>query len=474
MGQGGYITIHNDTDYDMEKVKGGAYQMAFDSPQTIPAHQSRKFYAEWWESGVKEDDSAYADYKVMDGTGRIVTIEAWARPNRHFQMNFKSYSQPGYPVGTIKNIGWTHDGNVGFRVQGSSPPKPDPCFLAGSPILTQEGYVPVERLELGQKVVVLDKGVHVLRDIVFLGKGRREVDCSGRLAEDESGWPVCIKANAFGPQRPRRDLWMTAEHCVFVHDALVPVRLLVNGESIFYDLTQPSYDFYHVGTDLHSVLAAENLYAESYLPGDNAVLFASQKVSKPLLATMNTAYPVRTDREFVERVFNELVGKARQAHGSLEENVPHELALHLTRPDGTQILPSSFRDDTAVFELDGTNERLFIRSQSRRPCDFFGRFVDDRRQLGALISSVSIRGDADNQEIGIDFMDPNLRGWCAPEGTSMRWTQGSGEIVLPDFCQTSRGVLTVKVLPSELYYLHSATGRLQEKADVLLYASEQD
>lgn len=33
MGQGGYITIHNDTDYDMEKVKGGAYQMAFDSPR---------------------------------------------------------------------------------------------------------------------------------------------------------------------------------------------------------------------------------------------------------------------------------------------------------------------------------------------------------------------------------------------------------------------------------------------------------
>jgi Hint domain len=48
----------------------------------------------------------------------------------------------------------------------------------------------------------------------------------------ETVWPVRVRAAAFGKGMPRRDLWLSPDHAVFVDDVLIPVRHLINGITI--------------------------------------------------------------------------------------------------------------------------------------------------------------------------------------------------------------------------------------------------
>jgi len=457
MGLGGYITLYNDTDYDLKKGAGGAYQMRFQAPDLIPAHESRRFYVEWGQSGsVADDDSAYADYVVQDGTGRVVTIEAWARGGKHFQMHFKSYSQPGYPIGKIVNIGWQHDGTVGFHITQPVVPKPDPCFLKGSLILTREGYKPVETITPEETVITMGDHGHEFRKVIYVGHSRRIVDAAEGLGPDEAGWPVCIRADAFGPRTPRRDLWLTSEHCVLVGDRLIPIRMLVNGVSIFYDRRRPVYDYYHIATRTHSIILAENLCTESYLPGDNEAGFTMRQGSlAEITAPFHPARPIVTDRAVVEPLYRALAGLGQDdaisdiSAGQMTDDPD----LHLALPCGMKIAPISVEGGIALFSLGAGVERVFIRSRAGRPCDTVGRFIDDRRRLGVLIGAVTVQDMHSRTTREIDFQDPSLNGWHDPEQNDTRWTAGSAELVLPETVQANEACLAVRIVRSEAYRL---------------------
>ncbi|WP_035367102.1 Hint domain-containing protein, partial [Acetobacter pasteurianus] len=69
---------------------------------------------------------------------------------------------------------------------------------------------------------------------------------------------------------------ITAEHCLFFEGKFVPVRMLVNGVSIFYDKSITSYDYYHVETDQHSVITADGMLTESYLDTGNRRAFRQE------------------------------------------------------------------------------------------------------------------------------------------------------------------------------------------------------
>jgi hypothetical protein len=93
--------------------------------------------------------------------------------------------------------------------------------------------------------------------------GRRRVDCR-RHPKPEKVWPVRVHAGAFGDGMPRRDLWLSPDHAVFVDQVLIPVKCLSNGTSIAQvPVNEASY--YHIELPHHEVLLAEGLPAESYL-----------------------------------------------------------------------------------------------------------------------------------------------------------------------------------------------------------------
>ena len=104
-----------------------------------------------------------------------------------------------------------------------------PCFVAGTRIATPRGDVPVEALRPGDMVVVCSAERTTPQPIVW--HGRRTVDCRRHPAL-RSVWPVRVLADAFGDAAPRRDLWLSPDHAVFVEDVLIPIKHLVNGENI--------------------------------------------------------------------------------------------------------------------------------------------------------------------------------------------------------------------------------------------------
>jgi len=151
------------------------------------------------------------------------------------------------------------------------------CFAAGTHILTHAGEVPVEALRIGDTLPTLrGGGGGTVRWLGF-----RNIDCR-RHPRPQEVWPIRVQAGAFGPEVPRRDLWLSPDHAVYVggdgEDAapgvLIPVRYLVNGASIA-QVEVSTVVYWHVELDRHDVVLAEGLPAESYLDTGNRSAFAN-------------------------------------------------------------------------------------------------------------------------------------------------------------------------------------------------------
>src|ERR1019366_8334910 len=139
------------------------------------------------------------------------------------------------------------------------------CFAAGTRIATERGEVSVESLRVGD--ALLDPAGEASRPAVWIG--HRRVDCRAH-PKPETVWPVRVRAAAFGDTVPHRDLFLSPDHAVFVDGVLVPIRYLVNGETIAR-VPVDEVVYYHVELPEHGVLLAEGLPAESYLDiGDRA------------------------------------------------------------------------------------------------------------------------------------------------------------------------------------------------------------
>ncbi len=139
------------------------------------------------------------------------------------------------------------------------------CFSSGTNILTQSGDVPVEQLAVGDRVVTTTGEVRPIRWI-----GHRYLNGHGCVLPHDQQ-PVRIRAGAFGPGLPARDLRLSPGHPVLVGaDAdgagghLVPIMCLINGTSISREPVS-SVTYWHVELDAHDILLAEGLSAESYL-----------------------------------------------------------------------------------------------------------------------------------------------------------------------------------------------------------------
>jgi hypothetical protein len=141
------------------------------------------------------------------------------------------------------------------------------CFRAGTRVLTARGEIAVEALAVGDLVATRFGGITPVRWLGF-----RRIDCRAH-SRPVNAWPVRVCAGAFGEDQPRRDLWLSPDHAVFIDGVLIPIRYLVNGSSV----VQHACDvvaYWHVELDRHAVLLAEGLPCESYLDTGNRGAFA--------------------------------------------------------------------------------------------------------------------------------------------------------------------------------------------------------
>ena len=148
-----------------------------------------------------------------------------------------------------------------------------PCFTTGTLIRTARGEVAVEDLVVGDLAVTASGA---LRPITWIG--RRDVDGQGHaLSHDQQ--PIRIRAGAFGPGLPARDLRLSHGHPVLVGadvdgagGVLVPIMCLINGTSVVREAAT-HVTYWHVELDSHDILLAEGLPAESYIDGGDRAFF---------------------------------------------------------------------------------------------------------------------------------------------------------------------------------------------------------
>ncbi len=136
------------------------------------------------------------------------------------------------------------------------------CFVAGTRIRSSRGDIAVEDLVVGE-LVVTASGAH--RPIRWLG--HRTIDCRVHRAP-HAVWPIRVAADAFGRDRPLRDLYVSPEHslCVdVVEEVLIPAGALVNGSTITHAECD-SVTYWHVELEGgHDILWADGMPAESFL-----------------------------------------------------------------------------------------------------------------------------------------------------------------------------------------------------------------
>ncbi len=146
-----------------------------------------------------------------------------------------------------------------------------PCFARGTRLSTVAGAVAVEDLVEGDHLVLAGGGAAPVRWI-----GRRRVHVA-RHVRPETVAPVRVEAGALGAGTPCRTLRMSPDHAVFLDGVLVPVGLLVNGETIVRERIE-TVEYFHVELAAHAVVLAEGAPVETYLDTGNRSMFANTPI----------------------------------------------------------------------------------------------------------------------------------------------------------------------------------------------------
>src|SRR6202035_5383502 len=93
-------------------------------------------------------------------------------------------------------------------------------------IQTARGEVAVEDLRESDRVMTISGA---WREVTWIG--HRHVDLR-RHPEPDLVMPIRVAPHTFGPGMPKRPLLLSPDHAVFVDDALIPIRCLVNFRTV--------------------------------------------------------------------------------------------------------------------------------------------------------------------------------------------------------------------------------------------------
>lgn len=266
----------------------------------------------------------------------------------------------------------------------------NPCFAAGTYLLTPEGAVAVESLGIGNHVVC-----HGGTSAPIIWIGRRKLNLLNH-PRPEAVRPILIEPGAICDGVPQRTLLVSPDHAIYLDGYLIPAKALMNGTTI-RQITQPSVTYFHVELSRHAVLYAEGCPVESYLETGNRGAFDNG-------AKVMTLHP-----DFAQRL-REATGCAPFAEaGEVVEAVRARLlsraAIQTTMDPALSI--ERRRDGVVVVASRGTIPG-HISPDPR-----------DRRHLGVKVAAITC---ANGTTIPLDHADL-VTGWHDPEPDG-RWTNG--------------------------------------------------
>jgi hypothetical protein len=271
------------------------------------------------------------------------------------------------------------------------------CFAAGTCVLTQRGMVPVEAVRRGDAAITHTSEP---REVQWIG--RRALDCR-RHPNPDRVFPVRIVAHAFGHRLPARDLRLSPDHAVFIYDALIPVRCLINGATVRQERVL-RVTYYHLELSTHEVVLAEGLPVETYLDLGNRQAFdnAGEAVAP---RHPSACAPLILDGPLLAAVRHRLALQARLL-GYTGTDDPD---LHLCI--GRKMLHPDRCGAGYRFLLPPHSRRVRLRSRARVAASRLSIGVDE-----ALLD----RRPISPARFGL--------GWHPPPARGARWTDGDAHI----------------------------------------------
>jgi len=313
----------------------------------------------------------------------------------------------------------------------------NPCFGAGTRILTPNGEIAVEDLAVGDEVLTAREGFESIAPIIWVGQ--RTIDLA-RHAMPEKVRPVRILAGAFGPGLPERDLVLSPDHALFIDGHLIEAKTLVNGVTVLVDKNIRYVTYHHIELARHDIVLAEGLPAETYLESGNRRMFESD------------AAPMVLHPDFVSRrreqacarlaVSGPVVTAARQRlldrALALGFAVTGDVDL-VVKAGLERIRPSEAADGDLLFVLPAGAKEVQLLSGTGVPAEISAD-PGDRRVLGVAVARMALIAGGVRQQIPID--DAAHEGFHDMEA-GHRWTKGAARISLPPYC--GRAVLEVAI-----------------------------
>ncbi|WP_417210464.1 Hint domain-containing protein [Antarctobacter sp.] len=148
------------------------------------------------------------------------------------------------------------------------------CFAKGTMIETRDGPRAVETLRAGDLVMTLDHGP---QEILWTHSSDQPLENA-----DTQSKPVLIRAGAFGPGRPARDLVVSPQHRILVggqdqieglfgDECLAPAKALVGLHGIRFMKGKRRITWVHFACARHEVVFANGCASESLLLGPMAL-----------------------------------------------------------------------------------------------------------------------------------------------------------------------------------------------------------
>jgi hypothetical protein len=308
------------------------------------------------------------------------------------------------------------------------------CFAAGTMIRTEQGEIPVEALQPGDRVVALNGAMRAVRWI-----GNRRIDFT-RHPDPSRAQPIRIHRHAIATNVPSRDLLVSPDHALFIDGGLVAARLLLNGGSIVREAHARAVHYFHVELDAHDILFADGMPAESYLDTGNRSMFENAGLPLMLHPDLSgqqcrevaSCAPFVTDEAVLRSLWHRVAARS--------ESIGHPVPAVLTTDDpapflmlsGKLLQPVLAHGGRYVFAVPHGGGEVRLVSRASAPCDVMP-WVEDRRPLGIMLRRITLHCGDSHQDIAPDH--PILgAGWFPVEGGGgeiWRWSDGNAALMLP-------------------------------------------
>lgn len=293
------------------------------------------------------------------------------------------------------------------------------CFLSDSMIRTPQGDVAVQDIRVGDHIITLDWESNANIVLPVISTGKKHIHVCPDLSDDKAGWPVRVMKNAISDGVPYKDMLITPGHCLFFYNCFVPVRMLVNGVSIFYDKSFHAYDYYYLETNPHSVITSDGMLTESFLNTENYFSTKKGESVVPLHYTARSrehdaAAPLCVMHSFVQPLLQYF--KSRENIITDEYYIPqkpeltYDPALFLKTEEGTVIRSIRCQNQTYSFMLPPNTSAVRIISRANRPCDVIGPFINDHRLMGVAVGEISLVSAKKNLSISSHLNSTKLDG----------------------------------------------------------------